>query len=47
MTCLQFVGEIDELAEPLIVNKERVIRAWGELSAQLQLVHIGHKRLEK
>ena len=46
-SCLQFVGEVDEFAEPLVVHEEGVIRARSvTLSAELQLVHIGHKRLE-
>ena len=45
---LQPVGEVDELAEPLVVREERVIGAGeGPLEdAELQLVHVGDQSLK-
>ena len=47
MTCLQFVGEVYELAKPLVERIEGVL--WPRsvtFPAQLEFVHIGHERLQ-
>ena len=46
-TCLQFVGKVHELAEPLVERVEGVL--WSRsvtFSAQLEFVNVGHERLQ-